>query len=119
MALNDSALTYYNREITNTTSKPITEQEPLESSYVAVATGQTDSAVSGGAPASVYGLFVTAQGVSDSILIKDGSTTIFTIVPGATGAIDLGNNGAGIKFTTSVVVTTGANESCVVYYRVT
>lgn len=115
-----TAVTDITNTIDSTISGNTATNNDTVASYVAVATGQTDSAVSGGSPAYLTGIFVTAAGVSDSILIKDGSTTILTLAPNSTeGAIDLGNNGKGIAFTTSIVVTTGANESCVIYYKVT
>ena len=80
-----------------------------------VAAGSTDSAVSSGAPAFLYGLYVTAS--SGDITIKDGTGTEFTLTAPPAGPFDLGNSGAGIRFETDIRVTTAAATACKVYWR--
>lgn len=82
----------------------------------AVGASQSNFAVSGGAPAYLYGIYVTAS--SGDITIEDGAGNAdITLTAPAAGAVDLGNHGKGIRFETDITVDTAASTQCIVYWR--
>jgi len=84
-----------------------------------VALNQTDQVVTSN-PCKVYGIYVTALGASDVISIKDGNAVVFNVVPSTLatiGSYPLGNFGKGLRFENGIKVTTGANESCLIFWK--
>ena len=77
-----------------------------------IAASQTDDATSAGAPALCYGI-IMETGQTGAVTIKDGTTTVLSITPGANAFIDL----RGAKFNNSLVVTTAASASCCLLWR--
>jgi len=72
----------------------------------------TDDAVSSGSPALLFGL-IMESGQTGAVTIKDGTTTVITLAPGANGHIDF----KGAKFNTNLTVTTAASATCVLLWR--
>lgn len=77
-----------------------------------IAASQTDVAVSSGAPALLKAVIMDT-GQSGAVTLKDGTTTIQGVTPGANTRIDYG----GVKFNDSLIVTTAASAGCVIIWR--
>jgi len=74
----------------------------------------TDTTVYNGR-ARLKGIFYSATGAS-TIVIKDGSTTLFTFTVGAAGAVNILLPGEGVLCTTSLIVSVGATCTAVAFY---
>lgn len=83
-----------------------------EWNITAVAASQSDVAISSGAPALLKSV-VMNTGQSGEVTIKDGTTTLQSITPGANTKVDYG----GGRCNTSLVLTTAASAACLVLWK--